>query len=108
MSVMIILSINWQCIHLSISNTYYPGSWQLKCCWSLHQPHSQPLFLNEWDGKIVVEFCNNIENKLTGAILCITHSIVLHAYLRSQILLTFNRHQVMHSAFCVVPCVEVA
>ena len=40
---------------------------------------------------------------------CITPSVALHAFLkRSQILLTFTRHQVMHSVFCIAPCVEVA
>ena len=40
---------------------------------------------------------------------CITPCVVLHAYLRrSQILLTFNGHQVMHSVFCIVSCLEVA
>ena len=35
--------------------------------------------------------------------------LLLSSYLRrSQILLTFNKHQVMHSVFCIVPCVEVA
>ena len=38
-----------------------------------------------------------------------THSAVLHAYFwRSQMLLTFFRHQLMYSVFCIVPCVEVA
>ena len=39
---------------------------------------------------------------------CITYSVVLCVYLRiSQILLTFNRLQVMYSVFCVAPLVEV-
>ena len=44
-----------------------------------------------------------------GGIPCIIPSVVLHIYVRrSQILLTFNRHQMMHSVFCIVPCVVVA
>ena len=36
-------------------------------------------------------------------------SVVFHAYLRrSEILLIFNKHQLIHSVFCIVPCVEVA
>ena len=77
-----------------VSNTDYPVSWQLKCCWSPHQPHRQPLLLNEWGGNFEFEFCNNIENEFIEGIPCITPSVVLHAYLRrSQILLTFNKHQ---------------
>ena len=39
---------------------------------------------------------------------CITYSVALCVYLRiSQILLTFNRLQVMYSVFCVAPLVEV-
>ena len=39
----------------------------------------------------------------------ITHSVVLHAYLRrAQILFTFVKHQVMYSVFSIVPCVEVS
>ena len=39
---------------------------------------------------------------------CITYSVVLCVYLRiSQILLTFNRLQVMHSVFSIVLLVEV-
>ena len=93
----------------NVSNTDYPVSWQLKSCWSPHQPHRQPLFLNDWGGHVEFEFCINIENKFKGGMPCITLSIALHAFLRrSQILLTFNRHQVMHIVFCIVPCVEVA
>ena len=37
---------------------------------------------------------------------CITPSVVLHVFVRrSQILFTFNRHQVMYSVFPVVSCV---
>ena len=92
----------------NVSNTYFPGSWQLKCFWSPHQSHSQSLFLNEWGENIESEFCNNIENKVTGGILCFIHSVGLHTYLRSQILLIFDKQQVIHSAFCILPCVEVA
>ena len=92
----------------NVSNTDYPVSWQLKCCWSPHKHHRQLLFLNERDGNFQFEFCNNIENKFNGGISCITPSVVLHAYIRrSKILLTFTWHQVMHSVFCIVPCVEV-
>ena len=91
------------------SNTDYPLSWQLKCCWSPHQPNCQTLFLNEWCGKFEFEFCNNIKNKFNGGRPYITSSVVLHAYLRrSQILLTFHRHQVMRSVFCILLYVEVA
>ena len=39
---------------------------------------------------------------------CTSHSVILYAYLkRSQILLTISGHQVMHSVFCFVLCVEV-
>ena len=39
---------------------------------------------------------------------CITYSVVLGVYLRiSQILLTFNRLQVMYSVFSIVLLVEV-
>ena len=93
----------------NFSSTDYPVSWQLKCCWSPYQPHRQPLFLNEWVGYFEFEFCNNIENKFSGGITCITPSVALHAFLRrSEILLTFNRHRVMHTVFFIVPCVEVA
>ena len=37
---------------------------------------------------------------------CIIPSVALHAFRRrSEILLTFNRHQVMHRVFFIVPCV---
>ena len=40
--------------------------------------------------------------------LCITHFVVFHVFLRiSQILLTFRRDQIMYNVFCVLPCVEV-
>ena len=40
---------------------------------------------------------------------CITPSVALHAFLRrSEILLAFNRHHVMHSVFFIVPCIEDA
>ena len=40
---------------------------------------------------------------------CITPSVALHGFFRrSEILLTFNRQQFMHSVFFIVPCVEVA
>ena len=88
---------------MNIFSINYQVSWQLKCCWSPHEPR----FLNEWGGNFEFEFRNNIENKFNGGIPYITPSVVFHAYLRrSQILITFNRHQVMHSVFCIVPCVE--
>ena len=61
------------------------------------------LFLNEWDGNFGFQFCKNIEDKFNRGMPCITHSVVLHAYLR-----TFCRHQVMYDVFCIEPCVEVA
>ena len=46
--------------------------------------------------------------KFNGDMPCITPSVALHAFLRrSQILLTLNRHQMMHNVFCIVACVEV-
>ena len=93
----------------NVLNTDYPVSWQLKCCWRSHQPNHQPLFLNERGGNFEFEFCSNIEDKFNVDIPCITPSVALHAYLRRpRILLTFNRHQVMYTVFCIVPCVEVA
>ena len=101
----------------SVSNTDYLVSWQLKCCWSPYQPHpkSNPFFLNEWGENFEFEFCDNIENKLNrggeggGSMPCIAPSVTLHAFFRrSDILLTFNRRQVMHSRFFIVPFAEVA
>ena len=38
---------------------------------------------------------------------CITHFVVLHGILwRSQMLLTFSRHQMMHNVSCVVSYTE--
>ena len=56
---------------------------------------------------------DNIENKLNWgrgrSMPCIAPSVTLHALLRrSDILLIFNRHRVMHSGFFIVPCAEVA
>ena len=72
-----------------------------------HQPHCQLLFLNKSDRNFEFELCDNIEDKFNDGIPCITHSVVFHAFLwRSQILLTFNRHHVIYSVFCIVPGVE--
>ena len=80
----------------NISNSDYPVFWQLKRSWIPHQPHHQLLFSNELG-------CNNIEDKFNGCMPCITYSAVFHVYLRrSQILLIFNRLQVMHNVFSLV------
>ena len=92
----------------NVSNTDWPNLWQLNRSSSPHQSHRQPLFLNDWARNFEFEFCNNVENKCNRGRSCITHFVVLHAYRRSQILLTFNRHQVMYSVFSIVPCVEVS
>ena len=77
--------------------------WQLKGTWRPHQLHCQPLFSNYADVNYEFEFCNNIEDKFNGGMSCITHYVALHVYLRiSQILLTFNRIEVMHSVFSIV------
>ena len=49
--------------------------------WSPYQPYRQPLLLNERGGNCVFEFCNNIENKFSGGLPCITPSVTLHAFL---------------------------
>ena len=68
----------------------------------------QWIFSNMWGGNFELEFCKNKVYKFNGGGPCITHSFVIHAYLwRSQILLTFSRHQVICRVFCIVPCVEV-
>lgn len=72
-------------------------------------PQPQRFFSNEWGGNFKFEFCKNVVDKFNAAEPCIVHSFVLHAYLRrSQILLTFSRHQVVYSVFCIVPWVELA
>ena len=39
---------------------------------------------------------------------CITPSVAFRAFLRrAEIFLAFNRHQVMHSVFLILSCVEV-
>ena len=87
----------------NISNSDYPVLWQLKCSWSSHQHYRQPLFSNESGVDFEFQLCNNIEDKFYEVILCITYSVVLHVYLRrSQILLTFNRPQVMYSVIFIV------
>ena len=78
-----------------VSNTDYLVLWKLKYSWSTHQPHRQPLILNEWGQNFEFEFCKNIEDKLNGSIPSITITIffVIHACpRRSQVILTFNRH----------------
>ena len=87
----------------NISNSDYPVLWQLKRSWSPQQPHRQSLSLNESGVDFEFEFSNNIENKFSGCMSCITHFIVFHVYLRrSQMLLTFNRLQVMYRVFSIV------
>ena len=87
----------------NISNSDHPVLWQLKRSWIPHQPHRQLLFSNELGINFEFEFCNNIEDKFNGCMPCITYSSVLHVYLRrSQILLIFNRLQVMHNVFPLV------
>ena len=56
-------------------------------------PQPQPLFSNKWGVSFEFKFCQNKDDKLNDSMPCITHIVVLHAYLkRSQILLTFSRH----------------
>ena len=91
----------------NISNYDWPVSWQLKRNWSPHQPQHQPIFSNELGVNFEFEFCNNIEDRFNGGMSCITYSVVLHVYLRrSQILLTFNRLQVIYSVFSIIFLVE--
>ena len=69
--------------------------WQLQC---------QPLFSNNLGVNFEFEICNNIEDKFNRGMSCVTYYVALHVYIRrSQILLTFNRLQVMYSVFSTVP-----
>ena len=74
--------------------------WQLQRNLSPHQPHCQTFFSNNLGLNFEFEFCKNIEDKFNGGMPCITYYVALHVYIRrSQILLTFNRVQMMYSLF---------
>ena len=95
----------------NVANTNYPVLWQLKNISNPLPFHPQSLFLNEWGRNFEFEFCKNIEDKLNGVLPRVTQSVVLHAYIRrSQILLTFSRHQMryIYRVFHIELCLEVA
>ena len=72
----------------------------------IEAPHPQPLFSNNQGVNFEFKFFQNTGDEFNRGIACITDIVVLHAYLkRSYISLTFSRHQLMHSVFCIVPCV---
>ena len=75
-----------------------PQLWQFKRSQNPHQPDYQPFFSNNLGVNFEFEFCNNIEDKFNGGMSRITYYVALHVYLKgSQMLLTFNRLQLMYS-----------
>ena len=61
-------------------------------------------FSYEWGVNFKFKFFKNIEYKFNRYMPCITHSVLLHAYLkRSQILLTLSNHQVICGVFSIFP-----
>ena len=55
------------------------------------------------DWILTLNSVKSIEDTFNGDMSCITHSVVLYAYLKkSQTLLTLSRHKVMCSVFSIV------
>lgn len=96
----------------NVFNTDCPVIWHLKHHGNNPHPTDptpQFLFSNKWGVNFEFKFCQNTDYKVNGGMPCIIQIVVLHIYLkRSQILLTFSRHQLKSSLFCIVPCVEDA
>ena len=90
----------------NVFNTDCPVIWHLKHHGNNPHPTDptpQSLFLNKWGVNSEFKFCQNTDDKVNGGMPCIIQIVVLHIYLkRSQILLTFSKHQLKSSLFCIV------
>ena len=67
--------------------------------WSLHQPHREPLLLNECGENFDLNFYNNIDHKCNEGMACITHSVVNHAYLKRSQICNYGKYDIKYATF---------